>query len=179
MSDSERVLSDEPQKADRRLQYGEDPFQFGDLRLPSGPGPHPVVVFIHGGYYRARYDLTHAGFLCVAFALAGFASWSLEYRRLGNPGGGWPGTFQDVLRGLDHVGTIAEQYSLDPDRTVVVGHSAGGHLALWAAAASTLPDRSISRATRSITVVPRAIPSTTPMSWCFAYHSTPRASRSG
>src|SRR4051794_22643314 len=78
--------------ANARIPYGPDPLHFGDLRLPSGNGPHPVVVVVHGGFWRAQYDLTHIGHACVALTALGVATWSLEYRRLGNPGGGWPGT---------------------------------------------------------------------------------------
>ncbi len=116
------------------LAYGSDAQQFGELRLPTGPGPHPVVVVIHGGYWRAAYDLKHIGHLCVALTRTGLATWNLEYRRLGNPGGGWPGTFNDVAAGIDYLRTVAPQYGLDLGRVVVIGHSAGGELALWAGA---------------------------------------------
>lgn len=119
--------------ADARIQYGENIYQFGDLRLPSGPGPHPVVVIVHGGFWRARYDLEHAGHLCADLARRGYATWSLEYRRVGHEGGGWPGTFEDVARGMDYLRTLAGSHPLDLSRVVAVGHSAGGHLALWLA----------------------------------------------
>ena len=85
--------------ADARLRYGTDPNQFGDLRLPKGKGPFPIVVNIHGGYWRAKYDLAHAGHLCAALTAKGVATWNLEYRRVGNEGGGWPGTFEDIGNG--------------------------------------------------------------------------------
>ena len=90
------ILTLPPPPADARLPYGTDPNQFGELRLPKGPGPFPVVVNIHGGYWRAKYDLKHAGHLCAALTAKGLATWNVEYRRVGNPGGGWPGTFEDV-----------------------------------------------------------------------------------
>jgi acetyl esterase/lipase len=130
---SESILTRTPPAADVRLPYGDDPFQFGDLRLPTGAGPHPCVIAIHGGFWRARYDLTHLGHLCHALTATGFATWSLEYRRVGNPGGGWPGTFHDVAHGAAHMWTIAAEYDLDPANVLVLGHSAGGHLALWLA----------------------------------------------
>ncbi|MFQ5719650.1 MAG: alpha/beta hydrolase [Acidobacteriota bacterium] len=125
--------------ADARIPYGDGPLQFGDLRLPPGPGPHPVAVFIHGGCWLAEYDITHSSKLTAALARHGIATWSLEYRRVGDDGGGWPGTFQDIGRGADHLRSIAGEYHLDLARVIAMGHSAGGHLALWLAARSHLP----------------------------------------
>ncbi|MDP9364844.1 MAG: alpha/beta fold hydrolase, partial [Chloroflexota bacterium] len=113
--------------------YGAEPSQFGDLRLPAGAGPHPCAVVIHGGFWRARYDLEHIGHLCRALAGAGVATWNLEYRRVGEPGGGWPGTFRDVAWGAGFLFEVAPRYGIDAERVVVLGHSAGGHLALWLA----------------------------------------------
>jgi len=131
---SQEILQLPPPKADARIPYGKDQYQFGDLRLPQGAGPHPVAIFIHGGFWRSAYDLLHAGHLCAALTAAGFATWSIEYRRVGNPGGGWPGTFDDVLHGAEHVRALRQKYALDLSRTVAAGHSAGGHLVLWLAA---------------------------------------------
>jgi len=136
---SQDILTLPAPAADERIAYGADPAQFGDLRLPAGPGPHPVVVAVHGGFWRARYDLTHLGHLCAALTARGFATWSLEYRRLGQPGGGWPGTFADVARGLDALAALAASRPLDLGRCVVLGHSAGGQLALWLAARPRIP----------------------------------------
>lgn len=131
MSQTPGILELPPPPPGERIAYGDDPHQFGELRRPRSVKRPPVVIFLHGGYWRARYDLTHTGHLCVALNEAGWATWSLEYRRLGNPGGGWPGTFDDVLAGARHLERIR---GLDLDRAVVSGHSAGGHLALWLAA---------------------------------------------
>jgi acetyl esterase/lipase len=128
------ILDLPPPHADVRIPYGATPEQFGDLRVPPGPGPHPVVIFIHGGYWRAAYGLEHAGHLCAALKQAGVATWSLEYRRIGNPGGGWPGTGEDILSGAEFLEKLAALYALDLKRVVAVGHSAGGQLALWLAA---------------------------------------------
>jgi acetyl esterase/lipase len=128
------ILSLAPPPADARIPYGPDPNHFGDLRLPKSKGPHPVVVNIHGGFWRARYDLAHAGHLCAALAKAGFATWNLEYRRVGNPGGGWPGSFEDVTHGFQFLHQIAVKHSLGLKRVIVMGHSAGGQLALVLAA---------------------------------------------
>lgn len=90
------------------------------------------MLFIHGGCYRASYTIAHAA-VEQALADAGYAVWSLEYRSVGDPGGAWPGTFQDVARGADHLRALATQYPLDLTRVVAMGHSAGGNFALWLA----------------------------------------------
>ena len=125
--------------ADHRIAYGTDPLQFGDLRLPHGKGPYPVVVIIHGGCWYSEYDLKHVASFSAALTRLGVATWSLEYRRIGNSGGGWPGTFQDVAHGTDYLRLLARKYSLDLKRVIVVGHSAGGASALWLAARGNLP----------------------------------------
>jgi acetyl esterase/lipase len=132
MSASDLVALPQPE-ADHRLPYGEEPLQFGDLRLPDGEGPYPVVIVIHGGCWLAEYDLSYMSALAEALTAAGVATWSIEYRRVGDAGGGWPGTFQDVANAADHLLGIAAEYNLDADRVAAVGHSAGGHLALWLA----------------------------------------------
>ena len=118
--------------ADHRLAYGEDQNQFAELRLPAGRGPHPVVVLLHGGCWKAEYatlrDLVPMG---DALKAEGLASWNVEYRRLRQPGSGWPGTYIDVGLAIDHLRQIAAKYSLDLTRVAVLGHSAGGHLAMW------------------------------------------------
>jgi acetyl esterase/lipase len=119
---------------DVTISYGEGEFQFGYLRLPEGSGPHPVIVFMHGGCWLSMFDIRYTGMAEQAFADAGYAVWSLEYRRVGNEGGGWPGTFLDVARGTDHLAELAREYPLDLDRVIAIGHSAGGQLALWLAA---------------------------------------------
>jgi acetyl esterase/lipase len=118
---------------DHRLAYGGDPLQFGELRLPDGEGPYPVVIVIHGGCWLAEYDLGYISALADALTDAGVATWSIEYRRVGDDGGGWPGTFQDVADAADYLLEIATEYDLDLGRVAAVGHSAGGHLALWLA----------------------------------------------
>ena len=137
------ILEMPPPNADARIRYGEDPFQFGDLRLPRGRGPHPVVIYIHGGFWKAAYSLEHAGHACAALTRDGAVTWSLEYRRIGNPGGGWPGTCEDVTSGAAHLHRLASKYALDLDRVVVAGHSAGGHLACWLAAQGSVKLRRV------------------------------------
>ena len=131
---SEEILTLAPPPADHRVAYGTDPNQFGDLRLPNGSGWFPVVMNIHGGFWRAKYDLLHAGHLCAALTRKGIATWNLEYRRVGNSGGGWPGTFEDIGNGYRFLPQIAKQYKLDASRVLVMGHSAGGQLAVCLAA---------------------------------------------
>lgn len=119
--------------ADERIPYGPKTDQFGDLYLPDGPGPHPVVILIHGGCWHARYGLEPLGPMCAALRAEGVAVWSLEYRRIG-AGGGWPATLADVALGADFLRKLPGGVQLDLQRVVAAGHSAGGHLALWLAA---------------------------------------------
>jgi acetyl esterase/lipase len=135
----QEVLALQATPADARIAYGPGPQQFGELWLPRGRGPHPVAVVIHGGCWSSEYGEGHIRPACAALARAGVAAWCLEYRRVGDEGGGWPGTFEDVARGADHLRTIAPAHGLDLGRVVAVGHSAGGHLALWLAGRSRLP----------------------------------------
>ena len=132
---SQDILTAKPPDPDLRLAYSNDPNQFVDIRIPQSKAPHAVVFFIHGGYWRAKYDLTYAGHLCHALKLAGIATCNVEYRRVGNPGGGWPGTFEDLRAALRFVRSA--QHKLPPfdyNRLCVAGHSAGGQLALCLAA---------------------------------------------
>lgn len=117
---------------DVSLAYGPHPEQFGHLYLPAGAGPYPVVVLLHGGCWRARVGLNYMGQFAKALTDDGVAVWNVEYRRLDN-GGGWPHTFLDVAKGADYVRTLADEHPLDLARVFAVGHSAGGHLALWLA----------------------------------------------
>lgn len=123
------------QAPDARIAYGEDALQFGELWLPGGPGPHPLVVMIHGGCWRADLPgLELMDYACADLRGHGLAVWNIEYRRIGHDGGGYPGTFQDVARAVDHARALAAPHGLDLSRVVLSGHSAGGHLATWALA---------------------------------------------
>ena len=123
----------------QRLRYGPAPTGFGELRTLSGDGPHPVVILVHGGYWRARYGLDLMDGLGDDLARRGVASWNIEYRRLGDPGGGWPGTFRDVAAAAERLRDLALEHHLDLTRVITIGHSAGGHLALWLAARRRVP----------------------------------------
>jgi acetyl esterase/lipase len=137
MRDSAEILTDPPPPAAAaRVAYGPEPLQFGDLRLPAGAGPFPLAVVIHGGYWQATYNLIHTGHLCIALAETGIASWNLEYRCVGVPGGEWPAAGEDADLALSHLPELPFEHD---GRTVLVGHSAGGQLALWAAKHAHLP----------------------------------------
>ncbi len=135
------ILQLEPPKADQRVKYGTDPLNFADARWPSTKKPWPVVMNIHGGFWRAAYDLTHAGHLCTAMTKAGIATFNIEYRRVGDPGGSWPGTFEDIRNAYAHLQQNAAAMGCDPARLAVMGHSAGGHLAVCLAG----HDRTVTR----------------------------------
>lgn len=122
-----------------RLRYGSSPAQTLEIRTPSGRGPFPVVVLIHGGCWTTKYGSpAHMAPLADALLSHGVASVNIGYRRIGEAGGGWPGTFRDVGAAVDAVRVIASRYRLDPTHLVVAGHSAGAPLALWTATRSRL-----------------------------------------
>jgi len=128
---------------DARLRYANDsPLQFGDLRVPAGTPPKggfPVIVFVHGGGWKSDWNKDYGERFVEALTRAGFATWDLEFRRMGNDGGGYPGTFLDVANGTDHLRTLAKSYPLDLGHVVSIGHSSGGTLALWLAGRKNLP----------------------------------------
>ena len=123
-----------------RLDYGDHPEQYGELRTPDRQEPMPLVILVHGGFWRDQYhcDLMHP--LAESLTSHGYASWNIEYRRVGPTGGGYPTTLEDVATAIDHVGDTPWS------ALAVVGHSAGGHLALWNASrtsARRLPDLTV------------------------------------
>jgi len=126
-----------------RIAYGSDSLQFGELRIPEGRGPFPVAIIIHGGCWLSRFaSLKIMSPLADALAKDGIATWNIEYRRNDNPGGGWPGSFLDVANGVDYVRELARRYPIDTTRVAITGHSAGAHLALWAAGRARVPQSS-------------------------------------
>ena len=116
-----------------RLAYGKSPSQFGVLRIPDAPQKCPVVVTIHGGFWKAKYGLEELSPLDEDLTGRGYATWNIEYRRVGEPGGGWTGTFRDAVCSVNFLSQLEKKFPLDLSRVVVIGHSAGGHLALWLA----------------------------------------------
>ncbi|SEE20092.1 alpha/beta hydrolase [Ruania alba] len=129
--------SPEPPTAEvtSRIEYGSAPEQFGDLGVPGGiPGgqSRPVVVLIHGGFWQAGSGLGFMEPLAEDLVERGYVTWNVEYRKVGEPGGGYPGTLEDVDAAIEHLAALADAHPIDLDQVVVVGHSAGGHLSLWA-----------------------------------------------
>ncbi len=120
--------------ADERIAYGPAQSQFIELRLPrGGRAPYPVVMLLHGGCWRAAYTLDYVAGAAESLRAAGYATWTAEYRRVGEDGAGVPGTFDDIRAAYDSLRAQASTRGLDPSRIVLAGHSAGGQLALWLA----------------------------------------------
>ena len=117
--------------------YGTAPDQVGDLRLPDGDGPYPVAVLLHGGFWLDPWERDLMDGVAVDLTDRGWATWNLEYRRLGRSGGGYPTTFDDVAAGISHLAVLTREHPLDTRRVTLVGHSAGGALAMWAATRPT------------------------------------------
>lgn len=141
-------------------RFGPDRSQLAELHLPRGAGPHPVVVVLHGGYWQTQYGKLVCRPIARDLARRGYAAWNLEYRRLGDGrggGGGWPMTFEDVADGIDALAGVSAP--LDLTRVSLVGHSAGGQLALWAASRPALPLEAVGSApkivaTRAVALAP-------------------------
>ncbi len=129
--------------ADATVHYGPANSQVAELFLPKTKGPHPIVVLLHGGCFLNQYEgFAQTSGLASDLAGRGYAVWNVEYRKLGEAGAGYPGTFQDVAAAIDALRAEAPKHGLDLKRVVAVGHSAGGHLALWAAGRKNLPSNS-------------------------------------
>ncbi|MEC7187158.1 MAG: alpha/beta fold hydrolase [Pseudomonadota bacterium] len=118
---------------DATVAYGDNPLQYGLLWVPSTNANAPLVILIHGGCWLNSFDVNHSRPLATALNQEGFAVWSLEYRRTGDPGGGWPGTLEDIQLALSQLERLSS-YAIDLSRIAIAGHSAGGHLALMAGA---------------------------------------------
>jgi len=134
------LLSRPRPAATRTISYGADPLQVADLWLPTGKGPHPTVLMVHGGCWTTDIaDRSIMNWIADDLAKRGIAVWNIDYRGVDRPGGGYPGTFRDVAAAADALAGQARANNLDLRRLVAVGHSAGGHLALWLAARAKLP----------------------------------------
>jgi len=116
--------------ADRAVSYGASPLNSIDLRLPRTAGRHPVVILLHGGCWLNSFDSSYLGHLAEALRSQGWATFNVEYRRLGDAGGGWPGSLDDAAAATSYILAHGSEWQLDTRQVVVVGHSAGGHLAL-------------------------------------------------
>jgi acetyl esterase/lipase len=128
------------------VRYGSHPSQYGVLSMPDSPGPWPVAVVIHGGFWRTAYGADLASDLAEDLVRHGFAAWNIEYRRVGDSpdrgGGGWPATCLDVAAAVDLLAATGQDLAgglLDLSRVVAIGHSAGGQLAGWLAGRGSLP----------------------------------------
>lgn len=146
MPDPREVLTRPAPEPDLTLRYGDGEDHVVDIRLPPGEGPAPAVVMLHGGFWRAEFDRAHTGPMASDLAGRGYVACAPEYHRVSRPGDGWPATFDDVATVTDGmidllVDTLGND-RVDVDRVVLVGHSAGGHLALWAAGRHRLPEGS-------------------------------------
>ncbi len=183
-ADPRDVLTRPAPPPDHTIRYGPGPEQIADIRLPgpaspgcglgsSGCGPAPLILLLHGGFWRAAYDRTHLGPMATALAAAGYLVCIPEFRRVGQAGGGWPGTFDDVAAAVDTLPALVETFIHDgldgrgrsggstgsgsstgsggsaPRQVLLAGHSAGGHLALWAAGRHRLAPGQPWRAARS------------------------------
>lgn len=115
---------------------------FGELRLPDTDGPHPVAIVIHGGFWKQEFDLGITRDVAVDLTASGWATWNIEYSRVGQESGGWPGTFLDAAQATDALRMLQKDHDLDLGKVVTIGHSAGGHLALWLAGRKNLPETS-------------------------------------
>jgi acetyl esterase/lipase len=143
-TDPRTVLTRAAPPPDLTVAYGEQPDQVIDVRLPARPEGLPLVIFVHGGFWRARYDRRHAGPLAADLAARGWPVAVIEYRRVGQPGGGWPGTFDDAAAAIRRAPALVDAALAGRDRppapgAVLAGHSAGGQLALWYAATAPPP----------------------------------------
>jgi acetyl esterase/lipase len=172
------VLSRAAPPPDLVLSYGPGGDQVADVRLPppsaaSGRArPAPLVLFLHGGFWRAAYDRAHTGPLAAALAAAGFAVCAPEFRRTGQRGGGWPGTFDDVAAAVDRLPALARDAAgadvISAAPPVLAGHSAGGHLALWAAARHMIPPDAAWHAARPRVAGVVALAAVSDLAACYA-----------
>ena len=139
--------------ADATLSYGADRMQTVDVWVPAGPGPHPVVLMVHGGCWQTSIaDRSLMDWIAADLRAGGVAVWNIDYRGVDRKGGGYPGTFADAAAATDLLRREGVRFKLDLTRVVAVGHSAGGHLALWLAARPRLPQDSPLRTAKPLPI---------------------------
>lgn len=141
MSATEAFALPQPEP-DEVIAYGAADRQFGELRMPDGEGPFGIAVIVHGGCWLSDYDQGYMAALSEAITGLGWATWTIGYRRVGEPGGGWPNTFRDAAAAVDFLPELATRFPLDAGRVLAVGHSAGGQIALWLAGRARLAESS-------------------------------------
>jgi acetyl esterase/lipase len=167
MTDQRRGMAQ--QRGSTTHAYGDQADQYGALYLPDGEVPTrgwPAVMLIHGGFWRERYRRDLTAPLAAHLAEQGMAAWNIEFRRV-EGAGGWPATFDDVAAALDHL--AAPELAIDTSRVVVVGHSAGGHLALWAAGRAKVP---VAAPGANPRVVPNGVVALAPVADLHACHAS-------
>jgi acetyl esterase/lipase len=129
------LLERQRPEPDSTIAYGSDQLQKADLWLPEGAGPHPTVLMVHGGCWQTEIaDRRIMNWIADDLRKRGIAVWNIDYRGVDRTGGGYPGTFADAAAAADALRDLQGKYPLDLSPVVAVGHSAGGHLALWLAA---------------------------------------------
>jgi acetyl esterase/lipase len=147
------LLTRERPQPSATIRYGDDQMQVADLWLPEGKGPHPTVLMVHGGCWQTEIaDRRIMNWIADDLRKRGLAVWNIDYRGVDREGGGYPGTFQDTAAAADALRGHAKTHNLDISPVVAVGHSAGGHLALWLAA------RASAKAKASNPLIPRGSP---------------------
>jgi 3-dehydroquinate dehydratase type II len=149
------------------LAYGTERDQIGDLRLPDGDGPFPLVILVHGGFWREPWTRDLMDGIAVDLTRRGWATWNIEYRRIGS-GGGWPATVEDAARAIDFVSDLAASFPIDVSTIITLGHSAGGHLALWMAARTGLGPNAPGAIPQ---IIPRAAVGLAPIAHLAAAHA--------
>jgi acetyl esterase/lipase len=125
-------------EADFQVKYGPKPMHAINIRIPEGKGPHPTLLVIHGGSWKSAYYFKQTEYICEDFTKIGIATCNIEYSRVGHVNGGWPGTFKDLVCAVNTINELANEWNLDTENIVLLGHSSGAHLAFWLAAVNKL-----------------------------------------
>jgi acetyl esterase/lipase len=131
MEPSLKSITTPSKKSDLRFYYGNDKSQFADLYIPNGKGPFPVVIGIHGGWWRSEYDLSTHSHLCNWFKDHGIAAWNIEYRRVNKHRSAWPFCGEDIIKAINYLDILGSNFNLDLENCCIIGFSAGSQLATW------------------------------------------------